>query len=208
MTCIVMASGPSMCQEDADTVKALVDDGKVDQVIVVNTTFRLAPWAGILYTNDHDWLDWHLPEIGAEFFGDVWCGHPDFENVPGIAYIPFDKQARGLFGAVGHIAWGMNSGGAALSLAAFLGHKRIVLLGYDQQWHKEPDGKETPRWHGRHPEHLQNQKPGFHRWGKWFAQAAKDAEKVGIEIINCSRETSLTCFKRMSLHAAFDGYRR
>lgn len=190
-TAVVMASGPSMCSEDAEYVR-----GKA-RTIVVNTTFRLAPWADFLYSNDHDWMEMHLHEIGLKFKGDVICGHSAYMRDPVIDHIPFDKWAIGLRAASGCIAWGMNSGGAAISLAHRLGASRIVLLGYDQQWTNN-----MPRWHGRHPGQLQNQKPGFHRWAEWFEQAAIDAKDEGISIVNCSRETSLACFPRMALQEA------
>jgi hypothetical protein len=67
-------------------------------------------------------------------------------------------------------------------------------LGYDQGW---TNGQ--PRWHGKHPQGLQNQKPGFRRWATWFEQAAQDFRGLGVEVINCSRQTTLTCFERRPL---------
>lgn len=196
---VILASGPSMTQEDADAVHEWRNaDPETRAVIVVNTTFRLAPWADILSTNDDDWLDHHLPEIRESFLGAIHCAHPGYRDTTGVEHVPFDKDATGLASAKpGHIAWGMNSGASAISLAHFMGAQRIILLGFDQQWTGD-----MPRWHGRHPGNLQNQKPGFHRWAKWFVQAAIDADALGVEIINCSRATSLTCFRRMDLSEA------
>lgn len=196
---VVMASGPSMCVEDAERVREWQSaDPENRATIVVNSTFRLLPDATILYSNDHDWMEAHLPEIGEKFEGRVICGHLAYARDHVVDYLPFDKDATGLASAKhGHIAWGMNSGAAAISLAHFMGAQRIILLGFDQQWTGD-----KPRWHGRHPGQLQNQKPGFHRWAKWFVQAAIDADALGVEIINCSRATSLTCFRRMELDEA------
>jgi hypothetical protein len=189
-TWVILASGPCMCAEDADYVR-----GKA-QVLVINTTFRLAPWADALYTNDHDWLRHYLPELRKTFAGDLWCGHFSFAHKTGVRHIPFDKDAIGLDPKPGHIAWGMNSGGAALSLLVnHLQAQRVILLGYTQKW---PEGGK-PRWHGAHPAHLQNQKPGFWRWAAWFQQAALDAQALGVEILNASRDSTLTCFERVEL---------
>ena len=198
-TTVILASGPSLTQADCGAVHAWRDECRDSRsVIVVNTTFRAAMWADWLYTNDDDWLDVHIAEIKDEFQGRVICGHPDWRGDDYVHHVPFDRDADGLCSRKDrHIAWGMNSGGAAISLAAYLGARRIILLGYDQQW---TGGK--PRWHGRHPAGLQNQKPGFHRWAKWFAQAAIDADACGIQIVNASRETSLTCFPRAALEDA------
>lgn len=188
-TVVVMASGPSLCAEDVDYVR-----GKA-RVLVINTTFRAAPWADALYSNDHDWYAMHLPQIRETFRGQLWCGHPTW-RAEGVRSIPFDRAAPGLRTHPNVIAWGMNSGGAALNLAyQFVGDAgRIVMLGYDQGW---TGGQ--PRWHGRHPAGLQNQKPGFHRWARWFEQAAEDFRGLGVEVVNCSRATTLTCFERRPL---------
>jgi len=185
-TWVVMASGPSMCKEDADYVR-----GKA-KVIVVNTTFRLARWADVVYSNDHDWYEAHLNELRESTESTFWCGHPTWRHLF-VRSLPFNKTAPGLV-REGGIAWGMNSGGAALNLALYLGAKKIVMLGYDQGW----DG-DKPRWHGRHPGALQNQKPGFHRWAKWYEQAAQDFREVGVQVWNCSRQTTLKCFDRAEL---------
>ena len=188
-TVVCMASGPSMTQADAEACRGRA------RVIVVNTTFRLAPWADICYTNDDDWLKLHLGEMRESFEGQIWCGHPTYRSI-WVHSLPFDKLAPGCAGP-GRIAWGMNSGAAAIDLARYLGAARIVLLGYDQDWLGT-----RPRWHGRHPELLQNGRPGFRRWAGWFGQAAKDLQGLGIEVVNASRRTSLTCFKRADLSEA------
>lgn len=190
-TLAILASGPSLTADDVELVKL----AEVP-TMVINTTFRMAPWADYLYTNDDDWLDWHLTELGATFNGQIWCGHADYAHVDGVHHVPFDRDCDGLAHKPGHISWGMNSGGAALSLAEMLGYQRLILLGYDQQWQGD-----RPRWHGKHPEHLQNRKPGFHRWREYFERVAQQAPARELEIINCSRETSLTCFRREPLRS-------
>jgi hypothetical protein len=188
-TIVVMASGPSLCAEDVEYARGRA------RVMVVNTTFRAAYWADALYSNDHDWYEAHLTELRNAFRGQLWCGHPTW-RAEGVRSVPFDREAKGLVLDPGVIAWGMNSGAAALNLALhFVGLTgRILMLGYDQGW---TNGQ--PRWHGKHPQGLQNQKPGFRRWATWFEQAAQDFRGLGVEVINCSRQTTLTCFERRPL---------
>jgi hypothetical protein len=188
-TVAVLASGPSMTPADADAVRGL-------RAIAVNTTFRLAPWADICYSNDEDWIERHIGELRDYFRGQIWCGHPTWRSI-WVHPIPFNRDAPGLLAAPGCIAWGMNSGAAAINLAVHHGAARVLLLGFDQAW-----AGARPRWHGRHPAGLQNQRPGFHRWRAWFQQAAADAPRLGVEIINCSRRTTLECFPRLSLEEA------
>lgn len=188
-TVACLASGPSLTPEDAELCRAA---GL--RTIVVNTTFRLAPWADVLYSNDEDWFEHHLPEVLGCFSGEKWCGHPSWRH-PSVRSIPYDKTALGLITDPGRIAWGMNSGAAAMNLALQFGAARILMLGFDQGL--GPTGER--RWHGRHPEALQNQVPGFGRWRSWFEQAALDFAALGVEVVNCSRRTSLDCFPRKTI---------
>lgn len=201
---VIVGSGPSLCQEDIDL---LLDCDEDTKVIVVNRTWRRIPTADMVYSNDHDWYESELRALennGPEL---MVSGHDSFWDHPSITYVPFDSHAVGLKARPGHISWGMNSGAAALSLAHLMTYcegdgtetPEIALLGFDQQWQTQPDGTELARWHGGHLPHLQNRKPGFHRWATWFEQAARDFKERGQRVVNCSRETSLTCFPRLPL---------
>jgi hypothetical protein len=87
-----------------------------------------------------------------------------------------------------------NSGAACINFAAKMGAKRIIMLGYDCQ---HTGGKS--HWHGDHPRGLGNAKL-VDKWGVKFGELAKRLD--GVEVINASRATTLTCFKRMSLEDA------
>src|SRR5690349_852168 len=56
-TVLCVASGPSLTQEDIDHCRP-----HVDATIVVNASFRLAPWATVLYAADREW--WRHPAYG------------------------------------------------------------------------------------------------------------------------------------------------
>jgi len=92
-----------------------------------------------------------------------------------------------------------NSGAAAISLAMYRGAKRVVMLGYDCQ---HTGGK--AHWHGNHPRGLGNA-GSYRRWAESFVNLARDAARDGVEVINCSRETALTCFPRADLEATLKG---
>lgn len=88
---------------------------------------------------------------------------------------------------------GSNSGFQALNLAILGGASRILLLGYDMQ---ESGGKS--HWFGDHPGTLKRTSP-YAVFRKAFEDAADQIARLGVEVINCSRETSLTCFPRVAL---------
>lgn len=90
---------------------------------------------------------------------------------------------------------GGNSGYQAINLAFHTGAKRIVLLGFDMQ---RTDGK--AHWFGNHPGNMQVPSP-YADWLHKFEQLAADLKVQGVEVLNCTRETALTCFERVSLDA-------
>jgi len=78
-----------------------------------------------------------------------------------------------------------------VSLAIARGAKRVILVGYDMQ---RTNG--MSHWHGDHPKGLGN----AGKIAEWPAEFERMAKKnPGIEIVNCSRETALTCFPRRGL---------
>lgn len=93
----------------------------------------------------------------------------------------------------GFIHAGLNSGYQAIGLAYELGAAKIILIGFDMQ---HTGGK--THWFGDHPKGLTNAH-GIKNWIPGFTALAKGLEFQGIEVINCSIETALTCFKRAKL---------
>ncbi|EPV0130428.1 hypothetical protein [Pseudomonas aeruginosa] len=89
-----------------------------------------------------------------------------------------------------------NSGGGAVSLAIARGAKRIILLGYDMQ---KTGG--MSHWHGDHPRGL-GSAGKISEWPVEFENLKR--KNPGIEIINCTRETALTCFARRPLEDALN----
>lgn len=185
-TVVILASGPSMTRSDADYCK-----GKA-RVITVNTTWKLAPWADVHYSSDHDWWALHLEEMRQQCSGAFWTGYPFGHIADDVSVCPYDKAMRGLSKIPGRIAWGGNSGYCAIGLAHQFGAKKIVLLGYDQKDNGQG------HWHGHHPDSIRK---GFNwpMWHKRFAELSADARRVGLEIINCSRDSALKCFPRKTL---------
>lgn len=151
-------------------------------MIVVNTTYRLAPWADALFAMDRQWWDVHLAEVNEKFKGQRYSNNPLSTKYNVI------KLPNSSFRAYG------NSGAAAISLAATSGAKRIIMLGYDCQ---KTDGK--AHWHGDHPKQLGNAGM-IARWPAKFAELRRDLRSV--EIVNCSRATALDMFERMDLEDA------
>lgn len=107
-TWVILASGPSMSQEVADSVRGF-------RTIAVSNTFELAPWAEILVSNDKTW--WTNTPKSVGFAGVKFCGLT-IEPPKGVERFP---------GATS----GGNSGLLAIQVAVSKGAERILLLGFD-----------------------------------------------------------------------------
>lgn len=173
-TVICIASGPSLTKEDCDTVKT---SGL--PTIVTNTTFKLCPWADVLFGFDAKWWHYYHEEVKQVFKG----------RLLSVSHAVRRLGVESLHNADWFQGFG-NSGACAIALAIAGNANKIVLLGYDC-------GSAT-HWHGDHPKELTNCL-SIRRWPAQFASMAKLADSKGIPVINASRETMLTCFKRGTL---------
>lgn len=175
-----LASGPSLTASDVHLIRQW--RGRGDRiVIVVNTTFQLAPWADVLYAMDSQWWNFHIASVKAAFGGMcVTCSQAYRKH--DLVYAEARWPGWQPFG---------NSGAGAIWLASLMGAKRIGLLGYDTQ-----RTRGAAHWHGDHPKPLRNAL-SLPNWGYQYKQLARRASHV--EITNCSRETALTVFPRATL---------
>lgn len=182
----VLASGPSLTQSDVDAVRSK------GRVIAVNDCWRLAPWADVLYACDQKFWDEHCGV--PAFAGQKWTQCELSEKRWGLNRVS-GLDRPGLSFDPEWIHYGANSGYQALNLAVLLGVTQIVLLGFDMQ---AADGKR--HWFGDHPEGMNNPtEDSFARWCAAFDTIPASIKGTEIEIINCSRDTALTCFPRADL---------
>jgi len=180
-TVACIASGPSLTQEDCEAVRSAGLP-----TIVTNTSFRIAPWADILFGFDARWWREHLPEVRQVFRGRLITG-TDVGPRLGIE----TTHAAPWFTRFG------NSGACAISLAISARAARILLLGFDCR--RGPLGE--AHWHGDHPKGMSNCH-SMQNWHYQFEQVAKRAAEKQVKVINCSRRTALKCFARGELQQA------
>lgn len=181
-TAVIVASGKSLTKEDVDYCK----DKAV--VYVVNNCYQLAPWAKALYACDEEWWDTYKPE----FSGEKWTINENASKKYGLNLINYDSQL--IFSAKEIIATGNNSGFQAMNLAYLHGYKRIILLGFDYM-------NSGQHWFGKHKGSLQKS-PDMRRWVQHMRKAQPIMESLGIDVINCTRETAIDCFKQMPITEA------
>jgi len=192
-TVVILASGPSMNGADAAAVRAWRDGAQDRHVIAVNTTFRLAPWADVIYGCDGGWWKVYGDEVRAVCDGQLWSQDSAVIGQARMRWIE-SRLAPGLSRRAGVIHQGMNSGYQAIGFAHQTGAGRVILLGFDAH---------GSHWHGAHPRPLTNPRASlFIDWIRWFDGLASDCAKRGLRVTNCSRETSLLMFEQMPLEAA------
>ncbi len=176
-TFICIASGPSLIRADC-----LLAACSGHPIIAVNSTWRLVPECHYIYAGDLSWWkhNFHCISVPAEH----WTCSMTAADRYGVNL--FHPVRRGAF----------NSGMRAIQFAVYQGAQRIILLGYDCSL------ENGTHWHGDHPAKMHNPLPGeVARWQKDFSTLA--AELSGVEIINCSRRTALTCFPQQSPESIF-----
>ncbi len=201
-TIAIIAGGPSLTQSQVDYVR-----GKC-KVIVINSSYLLAPWADLLYFCDNRWYE--------------ECGHKDrteFIEFKGIKVtlrnpsMPEEIKKLDHRGGTGlclepdGLMTGSNSGYQCMNLAYHLGGNRQLLLGYDM---KIINGKS--HWHGGHkkdPKHTYTGKADLivlaHKTLEYtmlpkFLTIVKPLKEAGIEVINCTPDSALDCFPKANLY--------
>lgn len=185
-TCVCLASGPSLTREDVEFVR-----GKA-RVIAVNNCVQLAPWADVLWATDAQWWRWY-PKLHEHFQGLKYSLHVVGTRKPKDVLLLKKGDRFGFASDPRVLNHGGNGGYQAVHLAAHFGVRRIVLLGYDM---KMTGGRY--HWHRDHPHPTPNIYGG---WRHAFATLAGPLRAAGIEVINCTRETALTCFPTAPLES-------
>jgi len=131
---------------------------------------------------DRTWWEAHIAEVNRDFRGARYTTARLSEQ---FAVTRIEAKDFKTFG---------NSGAGCVAMALAGDALRVVLLGFDAQ---HTGGK--THWHGDHPKGMGN----AGRTKQWPAKFAELATKAGAsDIVNCSRETALTCFRRAALSEA------
>ena len=186
---IILASGPSLRWDDIERVRVAHESGKFT-VIAINRQCESAPWADILFATDSSWWAYFNP---PDFKGKKYSIMPSaakcgaevlpFEYLPGLGKEKIRTHTK-------------NSGGHSINLAYLLGAKEIILLGFDM---KRGPNREMHN-HEDYPKHMSNA-AGLDSWAPLFTPLARDLEAEGVRVVNCSRDTALTCFERLPLES-------
>lgn len=201
-TVAILASGPSMTRAQADAVRGrcrviAVNNQGIDTECDGVMVPAFAPWADILFAADAKWWrcyhDRALKFAGRKVTVRATLPWPEvYSLVQSDVHPTFDPRPT-------HLVSGGNSGYMAVHLAVHLGVRRILLVGFDMR-----EGRDRRRhWFGNHPGRL-NGRGNYAGWRHAFEKFAKVLHEMNIEVLNCTVDTGLTCFRRVPLEVALN----
>lgn len=191
LTVAIIASGPSLKAQDVAKLKG------VCRVIAINDNFKLCPWADILYAADKQWWEHH--SFVKSFAGERWTQSlgqrdwPQSAKSNGLRVAKCIREDTRFSFAANTLHTGRHSGFQAINLAILKGAERVLLLGFD---YAIIHGQK--HWFGDHPGALNKISP-YGLFSASLTSASIDLADKGVEIINCSTSSALTCFRKASL---------
>lgn len=186
-TCVLVASGPSAKDVDLEKVR-----GKA-RVVVINNSWKLAPWADVLYASDGRW--WQSVKGCPEFQGRKITqdnGAAKHYGLDLIKVVPHRYEL--VMEPPGHVGWFGHSGGHVLNLVLQWGVSVVKLVGYDLSI------RNGLHWHGRHSRGLNNPTAmNIERWRRLLDEQAERISALGVEVVNCSPGSALRNFPKGEL---------
>lgn len=183
-TTLVFATGPSLPGLWAGRRSDLPK-------IAVNDSWQIVRGADILYASDMKWYVYHKGVPGFRGGLKVCYGATPFDDV--VCVQGSRKGARGYDPELGYVCHGSNSGHAAVHLAAQLGANPIVLVGFDMRL---VNGKQ--HYFGKHPVQIRNAS-NYIAWCHNYRRLGQELAPHGIEILNATPGSALTCFRQVRL---------
>lgn len=189
-TTVIVGTGPSAKDAPLELAK-----GKA-RFIVIKRSWRLAPWADLLYGIDPGW--WIANQGAREFKGMKASPSPTACRVYGLRKVRLRPRAELLTKEIGVIGCGLRSGGGfagfqAINLAYQFGSRRHILVGFDMtiangaHWHKDYRGVGKP------------DAARTERWRKALDGAAENFGAMGLEVLNASAGSALRKYPKVEL---------
>jgi hypothetical protein len=191
---VILASGPSLSVEQCAAVQAwrAAEKYHMRRVIAINTTYRRAPFADVIYACDYPWWNVYFDDVSAKCLGEKWTQDPEAAAKYGLHLIK-SKRGEGLCTEPGLIYQGENSGYQAIGLCHQARAKLVYLLGYDMK---------GGHWHGDHPPGL-DKVNRFERWANFFVPLQKDCNVAGMYVTNCTPGSALKAFPMLDWKEVF-----
>lgn len=128
-TAVIVGTGPGAVAQPLEVAR------RKARFIAIKSSWRLAPWADVLYGLDRGW--WIANQGAPQFKGLKVSPSPTVCRIyPGMTEVRLRPRAEILTRVPGEIGCGLRTGGGhsgfqAMNLAVQWGAKRLVLAGFD-----------------------------------------------------------------------------
>jgi hypothetical protein len=192
----IVGAGPSLKSKDLSILKNRI------HIIAIKTAIDLCPWAEICYGCDAAW--WN-DRKGLPKFGGLKIFHGIQANQwSGLHRVEIDlSKDQMLVDQPLKIGNGGNSGFQALNLAIQFGATNVPLIGLDMG---AVNGES--HWYGRNKWQGANNpmQSNFNRWKQGFKAAKESIDKLGVEIVNCSMESTMKTFPKVPLEQVLEDW--
>lgn len=190
----IVAAGPSANKVGVENIRDRM------HVIVINESYQLCPWADILYSCDSGWWKLRTKEI-KKFAGTKLMFRERHErHIEGVDTLDILRRRNTfvdefLFDEPGVVGSGGHGGFQMTNLSAQFGATAIALVGFDM------GGGGGIHWHGKHSDPLRNPDDGrFQQWRQTMDKAAPKLRLAGIDVVNCSSNSMLTAFPKLTIN--------
>lgn len=182
--CAIVASGPTAKTENLDVLRGNA------RVIAINNSWKLTPFADVLYACDSEWWERHKPDFAGLKVSGLGGGDHQVEVARDHGGVWTNKM---VFQPLGKIGAGGNSGFQAINLAVQFGCVDIALIGFDMRVDR------GVHWHGVHPKGKNPTDTNIKVWRAHLDNASASLEQRGISVVNCSAVSALTQYKKIGL---------
>lgn len=191
---VIVGCGPSLTLDQLDKVSHLKRYG-------ANRSFEFG--VDVVLGCNFEFWDHYWPEI-KDLPCDKWTTHPTLKDSrpDGLNWIE-GRWEDGISTNPDYIAYHHGSGPQILNLAYHYGVRRFILIGWDmcyrEKRHYFGEDALTEKHHPRTG-------PNGELAGLIKEMETINPEIYGIEIINCTPDSAMTCFPMMPLDEALDRY--
>lgn len=177
-------------------------------VIAINAAYLLGDWVDMVFFGDSGFYLTHKIQL-AQFPGLKVSCHAGLSGEKWVKFLSRDgKKPKGISSSPTMVSWNQNSGAASISIAAWAGAKRIILLGFDMKL----SGENRQHFHnvyGRGVIDTKDQRKirrlPFNRHLMGFPAIASDAKGLGIEILNACPDSAIDCLRKVTVKDIIDG---
>ena len=208
-TAIIVGTGPSLTPEVIQTAAKAQKEGKV-RLFGMNMAFSVLD-LDLLHGCNIAFWDHYWPEV-KDLRCHKWTTRPELKGkYSGLNYIQ-ERWEDCLSTDPSYITAHHGSSAQAMGLAYHYGIKTMLLVGFDMRF----PGK-VNRHHYNESRHFHDETPlTSQHWPMTGPNGELDGlirefvtinpERLGIEIINCTPGSAMTCFPMMDLDKALEMY--